>query len=385
MGLGYQYLFGGLQPDITEELGLRRGAYAAAGQARNYVIALTGPLVGFLLVRLGARPVFAVSITILSAGAMLLSYADRWSELLGATLVLGVGISGVGDITVSHAISGWFDRARGTALGFVYTASNFGGMLLVPLVASFAADESWREALRMTALATLLLLLPAAFIWPPPADSEETADVATPERGHGDMDLTAALRTRSFWILAFVHFTYFAYAVAITEHFISHLLDSGIPREVAVARWSTAIGLGIVSKLSFGYLGDRMAPRHAMTLLLGLIALSSLVLLLDPSEFFLWVFVVLFGFSYAARDVVTPLAIIDCFGLRYMAGIYGAIFPTLMIGGVAGAILSGLCFDWLGTYRPAFAALAVLNLAAVALTPLLRVERNRLDESPTPG
>jgi MFS family permease len=374
MGLGYQYLYGALQPDVTSELALGRGAYAATGQVRNYVIALTGPVVGMLLVRFGARPVFAVSISILSGAAMLLSFVEHWAELLGATLLLGVGISGVGDITVSHAVSGWFQRSRGTALGFVYTASNFGGMLIVPLVASLAADESWRDAVRWTALATLALLIPAALIHPAPRDAPVLAQGEDDTPSSPSMDVRAALQTRSFWILAFIHFTYFAYAVAITEHFISYLLDTGISREVAVERWSTAVGLGIASKLSFGFVSDRIAPRHGLTLLLALIALSSFVLLLPPQNWTIYLFVVLFGLSYAARDVVTPLVIIDCFGLEYMAKIYGAIFPTLMIGGGAGAVLGGLCFDWLGTYQPAFAALALLNLAAVALTPQLRTE-----------
>lgn len=381
MGLGYQYLYGALQPDVTQELELGRGAYAATGQVRNYIVALTGPFLGILLVRFGARPVLAVSICILSTAAMLLSYIQNWQQLLGATLLLGIGISGVGDITVGHAVSRWVHRSRGTALGFVYTASNLGGMIVVPLVATLAADESWRDAVRLTALGTLFLLLPfAALVRPAPADPADAPEPSAREQAEADMDLTEALRTRSFWVLVFAHFTYFAYAVAVTEHFISHLLDAGVTREIAVARWSTAVGLGILSKLVFGVVSDRIPPRHGMILLLGLIALSSLVLLLTPAEPFLWLFVVLFGFSYAARDVVTPLVVIDCFGVRYMAKIYGAIFPTLMVGGGAGAILSGLCFDWLGTYQPAFLTLAGLNLVAVALAPLLRSERR-----PQPG
>jgi len=376
MGLGYQYLYGALQPDVTQELGLGRGAYAAAGQARNYVIALTGPLVGMLLVRFGARPVFAVSLCILSTAALLLSTVDHWTQLLGATLLLGVGISGIGDITVGHAVSGWVRRSRGAALGFVYTASNFGGMLIVPLVAGIAAEESWRDAVRWTAIATLLLLLPFSALIRPAPDDDDPDEPTAPEPDEGELDLRAAMRTRSFWILVFVHFTYFAYAVAVTEHFISYLLDAGVSREVAVSRWSTAVGLGILSKLSFGVISDRIPARYGMTLLLGLIALSSLTLLLPPSELVVWVFVVFFGFSYAARDVVTPLIVIDCFGLRYMAKIYGAIFPTLMIGGGAGGILSGLCFDSLGTYTPAFITLAALNVLAASLAPLLRPERS---------
>ena len=383
MGLGYQYLYGALQLDVTEELELGRGAYAAAGQARNYVIALTAPLVGMLLVRFGARPVLAVSICILGAAAFLLSMVEHWTQLLGATMLLGVGVSGIGDITVGHAVSGWVRRSRGAALGFVYTASNFGGMLIVPFVAGLAAEETWRDAVRWTAMATVLLLLPfSALIRPAPEaeaeeeeEEEEEEEATEPEASEGDLDLRAAMATRSFWILAFVHFTYFAYAVAVTEHFISYLLDAGVTREVAVSRWSTAVGLGILSKLSFGVISDRIPARYGMTLLLGLIALSSLMLLAPPSEAVVWVFVVFFGFSYAARDVVTPLIVIDCFGLRYMAKIYGAIFPTLMIGGGAGGILSGLCFDTLGTYAPAFITLAALNVLAAALAPLLRPER----------
>ena len=67
--------------------------------------------------------------------------------------------------------------------------------------------------------------------------------------------------------------------------------------------------------------------------------------------------------------------IIDCFGVRYLAKIYGALFPTLLIGAGMGAIVGGLCADWLGTYRPAFAGLAALNVVALVLVKLLRRER----------
>ncbi len=380
MGLGFTYVFGPLQPDLTSELAVGRGEYAAVAQTRNYVVALTAPLVGLLVVRFGARPVLASSIGLLAAAAFLLSGVENLAGLLGATLLLGMGISGVGDITVGHAVSRWVVRSRGTALGILFTASNLGGMLLVPLIASMAAEESWRDALRYAGAATLVLLLPCSMlVLPPPATAADPADTDDAARASArDLDLRQALRTRSFWILVLAHLAYFSYVVAIVEHFVSFLMDRGLPHGEAAGFWGTAVGLGITSKLFFGFLSDRIPTRTGILIVFALLSLSSLTLLLAPAQPFLWFFVALFGFSYAARDVLTPLIVIECFGVRNMAKIYGAILPTLLVGGGAGSILAGICADTFGSYLPAFGGLAALNLLALALLTLLRHERSPL-------
>ena len=382
MGLGFTYLPGALQADVTTELGLGRASYSAATQVRNYVVALASPGVGLLLVRFGARPVLAGGVAILCGAALCLSGARDWWGLVFSTLILGIGLTAVGDVTVGHAVSRWVSRSRGSALGIVYTASNLGGMLLVPLVAGLSEAHSWREALRFAGFGALGLLPFAALVRSPRHD-EVASELDASSEAHGvDMDLQQALRTRSFWILFFAHFAYFAYAVGVVEHFITYLRDAGVPRSEAANHWGRAIGLGIASKLAFGFLSDRIPARHGMLILLGAIALSSILLILAPRQPFLWLFVIVFGFSYAARDVVTPLIVIDCFGLRYMAQIYGAIFPTLLLGGSAGAILAGMCADWLGSYRPAFGGLAALNLAAFILVLALRRERDLVSVTP---
>jgi predicted MFS family arabinose efflux permease len=71
------------------------------------------------------------------------------------------------------------------------------------------------------------------------------------------------------------------------------------------------------------------------------------------------------------------LIVIDCFGVRYMAKLYGALMPMLLVGGGAGAYLAGLCSDQLGSYMPAFMGLAAMNVVAVLLLLLLRRESAR--------
>ena len=86
-------------------------------------------------------------------------------------------------------------------------------------------------------------------------------------------------------------------------------------------------------------------------------------------------FVVFFGFSYAARDVVTPLAIVDCFGVRYLPTIYGLLMMVLAPAGTLGSVLAGWCYDTTGSYDAAFQLFAVVNLLVFAALFLLRRER----------
>ena len=133
----------------------------------------------------------------------------------------------------------------------------------------------------------------------------------------------------------------------------------------------------MVSKIVFGLIADRLPAKTALVLDFGLLAVSSLLLLLLPDPLLLWVFVVTFGFSVAARDVVTPLIVAHCFGVRYLAQIYGVLMLTLLPGGTLGPAFTGYVHDVTGSYTLAFQVLVVLNVSAFVLLLWVRDERRR--------
>ncbi len=138
-----------------------------------------------------------------------------------------------------------------------------------------------------------------------------------------------------------------------------------MPNLEAAAHFSFAIGLGIVSKIATGIAADRMTARLALLLNYGLLALSSLLLLRIPDAGFLQLFLVTYGFAVAGRDVVYPLVVAQCFGVRSMPQIYGAMLLVLAPAGSLGAIFPGAIHDWSGSYDLAFSTYAILNLLAV--------------------
>ena len=69
------------------------------------------------------------------------------------------------------------------------------------------------------------------------------------------------------------------------------------------------------------------------------------------------------------------LIITHCFGLRYMAQIYGSMLLALLPGGIAGPIFAAAIHDQHGSYSIAFQAFAALNILAVVALFRVRNER----------
>ncbi len=380
MGLGYGYTFGPLAPDIIAEFGWTRTMYSAARAPQLFVIALASPLIGFLTIRFGARRVLCVATLILSVAFGLLAGLQSLWQLYVLVALQGLAVAGLGDIAVGQAVSQWVRRGRGLALGIVYTGSNLGGALLTRATAEIAVEESWRIAFLAMGIGALVVILPfALFAVREPEQREQGVSEPSPDDGElesdQDLDLRAALHTRSFWILGVSLFTFFFYFLGMLEHLVLFLTDHGMPLEDAAGHFSNAILLGMASKVLFGFIADRLPKRTALLLDYGLLATSSVILLWLPDPAFMWAFVLSYGFSTAARDVIYPLIISHCFGLRYMAQIYGALMLALLPGGVLGPIFAAATHDALGSYQIAFTTFAGLNLLVIVALWLVRDER----------
>jgi predicted MFS family arabinose efflux permease len=384
LALGVHYIFGALQKDIVADLGWTRTMFSSARGPLFAVIALTTPIVGAMSVRFGARPILTVCTILLGVSMTIASrMTDLWGYYL-SNLIVGVTIAGLGDVVVGAVVAQHIARARGLALGIVYSGSNIAGWICVPLVAWLATELGWRSAVLVLGLGATALILPfAAFAVGEPetarAQGRDAAEDQSLDSGRErDVDLSEAARTRTFWILAFVLFCFFFYFIAMLDHTVAYLTDVGFSKAEAAAAFGTAIGLGMVSKLAGGAIADRISPRTGIIVDFALVALSSVLVSFVLHRGVLPIFLLTYGFSVAARDVVYPLAVAHYFGVRYLAKIYGALSLAMLPGGVLGPLFAAYVFDRLGSYRPAFAVFAILNLTALASLFLLRDERDAM-------
>jgi MFS family permease len=375
LGVGFTYLFSPLLREVTVDLGWTRADFAAARGPYLFVVALGSPFVGHLTWRFGARVVLSGAALVLGATFLWLGRMEARWELYGANLLWGLFVTGLGDVVVGSVLVRALERARGLALGVVYSASNLGGALLPPLFAMLATRYGWRDALLMLGLGGVAVVLPAAQLTGlgARATARRPTDVDTDVGGSG-LTLREALRTRSFWVLAGALFLFFFYFLGVNDAFVSLMVDAGSSREEAASLYAAAVAAGGFSKLLAGVIADRVAPRTALVLDFALLAVSALLLLGLPSPGFLYAFLVSYGLAVAARDVIYPLVVTWCFGARAMPQVYGTLMAVLALGGTAGSVFPQAVYDATGSYGPAFTVHAVGNLVVLASLAFVRRE-----------
>jgi MFS family permease len=384
-GLSFGYQNSPLLTQLTRELGWTRAQFSTFGDGwRIWVTALGHPLFGWLTLRFGGRPVLVGAVaSIALAGWGLSRMHALWELALWQTL-LGLVQIGVGDMVTGQVVAQWIQRRRGLALGLVYAGPNAAAAIMLSLVAWIATHHDWREAYLYTGLGGALLLLPfAGLAVRTPRAGEGAADAAPAlvleHAGTSrDLDLRAALRTRSFWALAFGLFAFFFYFVGVVTHFVPHLQDQGMDVQTAAGYYGSAVFLGVFSKPLYGLLADlsseRVPARAGLLAIAALYTASAFLSLLLPELWVLWAWIVTYGIASTARDVVYPLIIIETFGVRHLAPIYGALMLALL-GGPLGSIAAGSIRDRTGSYDGAFAVFAGVNLLGFLGMWLVRKER----------
>ncbi len=378
MGLGFSYVFSTFLKDIVDDFGWSRTAFSLGASPMVLAFALASPVIGALTDRYGARVVLTGATTLLGASLVSFGAMQTHGHYALTTFMFGFALTGLGDIPVGAVAARWFDRGRGLALGVIYTGSNIGGAI-VPIVATaIAAQSSWRTALFVLALGGVLFLLPfSLFLVRNPRENEEIAafdDESTAAPAEQSLPLRAALRTRSFWILAFALFVFYFYYVGVIQHLIAFLRDRGSSDMAAAALFSFMVGMGIAGKLVMGALADRIPKKTALLVTFGLVTLASLMLLKLDWPGLLIAFLVVHGFAVAAENVVLPLSVVESFGVAHMASIYGAMMVALLPGGALGPVFAAWIHDTLGSYDLAFGVFAALNVVGLAALTLVRRE-----------
>lgn len=355
---------------IHAELGWSFAAISAGVTVFGVIASLLAPVYGGLADRRGVRPVAIGSLVafalVFAAFYLVPASLAGWYGFWAVLGVIGIGST---PVTWSRAVSMWFAKNRGLALGLMLIGTSLAAVVVPQIATRAIAYGGWRLAFPVVALLPLLVALPVALAWfrEPRAD-ERPAGVGDASGRLYGLSLGEALRGRRFWVLLpsilLIALAYGGAHIHMAQ--IAGLHGFG-PREAAGVLGVVALGI-LAGRVIVGLLFDRFwAPGVACPAMLLPAAACFLLMGTDGSAATVMLGGFLLGFAAGAESDVIAFLAARYFGMKHYGRIYGALYVPFGLGSAVSPILYGLVRDRTGGYDPMLIAAAAMFAAGGAL------------------
>ena len=357
---GVMYSFGVFFTPMEAEFHASRTATSVFFAITGMLFYFFGSVTGRLSDRFGPRPIVAAGAIIMGAGLALTAAAPRmWIGYLTYGAGVGIGAS-CAYIPTLALVGGWFTRHRTTALGLAAAGTGCGTLLMPPVAAVLIQAHGWRTTYALFAAGSFLLLLLAPGL-----------PVGRRSPGGPDNGLRHVVWSRQFVLL------YTSWVLATTGLVASMVFlppfahAAGASPVAASALVSIIGGMSILGRGGIGFIGRRM----------GLIRLYKFSVLVMAASYLLWLpftgygwlvaFAATLGFGYGVRIALTPVVLIEFFGIGNLGAVLGVFFTASSISAVCGPLVAGLIIDQTGSYQWGVAfALVMGMLGFIAVAPL---------------
>ncbi len=347
---------------MSEGLGWSRGAMSGAISLRSVTTALTGPFYGPKVDAWGPRPFVLVgAVTAGLATASLAVVTELWHFYILYGVISAVALMGFGGLVMGTAVSKWFVRRRGRALGLADLGSAMGVALLIPLVQWLISTLGWEGAWIALGALTTAIMFPAAFLTrrqpedyglqpdglpgddpPPAAGIEKTNDASGLEPV---WTRAQAIRTPVFWLLLLTFNISGLALLGVVVHQIPHITDRGfstVQAATALSVWAVFSG---ISRVTFGFLAERIQIRYLIVVVMVGSAAGLALLLWLANLWVLYAFAVVYGLFRGAWVLMNTMVWAEYFGRRFLGSIRGVVMPFNVVSNAGGPLLAGSLFD----------------------------------------
>lgn len=378
------YAYGVVLAPIAGEFGASRLQMMWGITAMMLVSGIVSPFLGVAMDRLPMRRLALLGGTLLGAGFMLLSNVSAiWQVVAVYALCMAPAMVLVGPTLVSTLLARWFSRRRGTAMGMAALGTSAFGFVVPVLLQWAIGSMGWRSALFAAGALMLLVVVPAAWlIRDRPqamglgADGDPPVDVDVPAGPHASATTRGIFAQGNFWLVAGVLGVLFSVYSAVMTNLVPLARDHGHTAELAAMLVSAIAGWGMVGKIAFGMVADRVDLRLGLGAAIVLVVASLLLLIAGSGYGNLFVASSMLGFAAGGMLPVWGTLMAVLFGPTHYGRVMGLMNPVMMPLILAGSPFAGWVYDRSGSYLWALVAfVAVLVLALVALSRLRLPER----------
>jgi MFS transporter, FSR family, fosmidomycin resistance protein len=353
-------------------------SYTQAGFLMTVFFIVSGigqALAGFVVDRIGARPVLLFGVGTLGLSGLVLAVAGSYAGLLAAAVVAGIGnsIFHPADFTLLNR------RVSAPRLGHAFSVhgltGNLGWAAGSVMMAGVAAASTWRTAAVVAALLGLsvftLLVLRRSVL----ADAAGAPAPVQSKAGAGSPAGApfAFLRSRAVW-LCFAFFLITTASFGVLQNYAPAILNNVYALALPLASLGlTAYLLGSAAGMVLGgFVAGRfedsdfvIAPALALSAVTALLLASGLAPMVAVLPLMALIGVGV-GVAGPSRDFLVRRAATAQFGATAYGRVYGFVYSGLDVGLASAPLVFGPMLD-AGRYTAPLVGVASLQVAALLL------------------
>lgn len=382
----HTYGFSAFFKPIATELNFNRTATSVASSIGRFEGGFEAPLTGWLTDRFGPKWIVISGIFLIGLALLLMNLIDSlWAFYMVWGVLLGTGINIGLTLPVDKAITDWFVKKRGVALGTKAVFSGLSGAVILPLVAWLISNYGWRVTASVGGLVMLVVGIPMVWFFirqrrpeyygllPDGATVEgDVTDISdlvsrgieyAAEVEEVEFTVRQAMRTPTFWMLMVVNACHSLAMPAMNVHGIPFLTDNWMDLERAAGMLAIMIAAGLPTRFVGGFLADRIRRSHLRFLMGGAYLLQAVgfaVFLLNQTIAMIYVWFILYGVAQGiGMGIMAPMRA-RYFGRKSFGSIAGVSRLFMTPVGIAAPIYLGWVYDTTGSYISAFTIIAGL-------------------------
>ena len=349
---------------------------------------------GTLVIRIGPRLLMSVGAFCAGMAFVFLFRMETLGTFYAVYALLFLFNGAYGGIVANTAVSNWFVKNRGKALGITTAGMSLSGAVL-PFFAMLLIMAYGIGTASLVIGLLIALVSPLAWLvvrdWPerygmlpdgapppiaPPVSGSTGAAIAfNAHRHHAAPDpawrIGALIRTGAFWKIGLAYGMMMIGVVGVMSQLKPRFSDIGFGPMTAMGLMALTALTGTAGKYFLGALCDRFEPSRVGAGIAAAIAAGLAFGLFGKSTAWaLVLFIVVFGFAMGGVMSTFPVIVADRFGREAFPLVFRYLYLFLILQ-MAGYLVSGLSYDLTGSYDTAYAAYIVLDIVAFGL--LMRV------------
>jgi len=371
-------------PALAAEYGWSRTLIASATTVGGIATSLTGPIVGRILDRFGARLVVPFGALVVGVGCFTLANVQTAALFVAVYAMVRMGGQSFMQFPNQVTVANWFDRRRGAATALLVGVGSI-GLIVAPVVVQAILTRSGIAAawIFLGVIVLVLGFAPTLLLTarrpediglrPDGAEAPAADEAGTPaDASAADWTLHEALSTSTLWLVLASGIMFSLASTGVGFHELSYFQEQGIAPGTTAAVVSTfAFGL-TAGGVAWGWLADRIRVQWLIMTQYALgSVLTAWLTTIDVAPF-AFVFSFSFGVLVGGGLALPTLLLARYYGRTNLGAIAGVLQMTRGLSLGSGPLVAGLFYDATGAYYGAFVTFSIMGLVSAALMTMAR-------------